>query len=296
MKEKIMENKILKNDVIDIIHMAIFEDLGSTGDITSQFLVPPDKKSFSYIICKEKKGAVLSGLDIAVFTMEEIDSKIKVERFKKDGDRLEYDDRICNISGPVLSILKAERTCLNFIQHMSGIATLTAEFVKIAEPYGVKIKDTRKTNPALRKIEKYAVLCGGGCNHRFGLFDGILIKDNHIAAAGGILKAVEKIRAAIHPISPDLKIEVEVGDLNQLDEALKARADIIMLDNMNAREMTEAVKIIREKGGNLCEVEASGNITLKNINRVCKTGVDTISIGAITHSAPAIDFSMEFEY
>ena len=291
-----MENKILKNDVIDIIHMAIFEDLGSAGDITSQFLIPPDKKSFSYIICKEKKGAILSGLDIAVFTIEEIDSRIKVEKLKKDGDRLEYEDRICNISGPVLSILKAERTCLNFIQHMSGIATLTAEFVKIAEPYGVKIKDTRKTNPALRKIEKYAVLCGGGCNHRFGLFDGILIKDNHIAAAGGILKAVEKIRAAIHPISPDLKIEVEVGDLNQLDEALKARADIIMLDNMNAREMTEAVKIIREKGGNLCEVEASGNITLKNISRVCRTGVDTVSIGSITHSAPAIDFSMEFEY
>jgi nicotinate-nucleotide pyrophosphorylase (carboxylating) len=291
-----MENKILKNDVIDIIRLAISEDLGDAGDITSRYLIPPDKKSFSYIICKEKKGAILSGLDIAVFTFEEIDSRIKVERFKKDGDRLEYEDRICNISGPALSILKAERTCLNFIQHMSGIATLTSEFVKIAEPYGVKIKDTRKTTPALRKIEKYAVLCGGGYNHRFGLFDGILIKDNHIAAAGGILKAVEKIRAAISTIFPDLKIEVEVRDLNQLDEALKARADIIMLDNMNTREITEAVKMIRERRGNLCEIEASGNITLKNLSRICKTGVDTISVGAITHSAPAVDFSMEFEY
>lgn len=287
-----MENKILKNDVIDIIHLAIFEDLGSAGDITSRYLIAPDKFSSSYVICKEKNGAVLSGLDVAIYTMEEIDDRIKVERLNKDGDRLEYMDRICKINGPALSILKSERICLNFIQHMSGIATLTAEFVKIAGQYGVKIKDTRKTKPALRKIEKYAVLCGGGCNHRDGLFDGILIKDNHIIAAGGISKAVEKIRTSA---PPGLKIEVEVRDFNQLEEALQARADIIMLDNMDTREMVKAVKIIREKRGNSCEVEASGNVSLKNLTQICKTGVDTISVGAITHSAPAPDFSMEFE-
>ncbi len=197
-----MENKILKSEVIDIIRGAIFEDLNGSGDITSNYLIPPDKKSSSYIICKEKSGAVLSGLDVAGFVLEEIDSSIEIERLKNDGDRLEYMDRICNISGSTLSILKAERTCLNFIQHMSGIATLTSRFVKIAEPYKVKIKDTRKTKPILRKIEKYAVLCGGGYNHRFGLFEEILIKDNHIAAVGGITKAIEKVRASA---PPDLK-------------------------------------------------------------------------------------------
>jgi len=172
-----MENKILKNEVIDIIRGAISEDMDGFGDITSKHLIPPDKNSFSYIVCKEASGAILSGLDVASFVLEEIDSSIKITRLKNDGDRLEYMDRVCNIGGSTLSILKAERTCLNFIQHMSGIATLTGKFAKIAEPYKVKIVDTRKTKPTLRKIEKYAVLCGSGYNHRFGLFDGILIKD-----------------------------------------------------------------------------------------------------------------------
>ncbi len=287
-----MKNKILKNEVIDIISGAISEDLNGSGDITSRYLIPPDKNSSSYIICKETGGAVLSGLDIAIFTLEEIDSSVKVERLKNDGDRLEYMDRICNISGPALSILKAERTCLNFIQHMSGIATLTGKFVKIAGPYGVKIKDTRKTKPTLRKIEKYAVLCGGGYNHRFGLFDGILIKDNHITAAGGITKATESIRVSA---PSTLEIEVEVRDFKQLDEAITERVDIIMLDNMSTGEMTEAVKIIRKRRGNSCLIEASGNINLENLEEICKTGVDIISAGAITHSAPAADFSLEFE-
>ena len=188
-----MKNKILKSEVIDLIRGAIPEDLNDAGDITSNYLIPPDKKSSSYIICKEKDGAVLSGLDVAGYVLEEIDGNLKIEKLKNDGHTLKYMERICNISGPTLSILKAERTCLNFIQHMSGIATLTSKFVEIAEPYGVKIKDTRKTKPLLRKIEKYAVLCGGGYNHRFGLFDAILIKDNHIAAVGGITKAIEKV-------------------------------------------------------------------------------------------------------
>ena len=287
-----MKNKILKSKVIELIREAILEDLNGTGDITSNYLISPDKKSSSYIICKEKDGAVLSGLDIAGYVLEEIDNNIKMETLKNDGDNLKYMERICNISGPTLSILKAERTCLNFIQHMSGIATLTNKFVKIAEPYGVKVKDTRKTKPFLRKIEKYAVLCGGGYNHRFGLFDGILIKDNHIAAVGGVSKAIESIRTNV---PHTLKIEVEIKDFNQLDEAITSRADIIMLDDMDTDQMGRAVKIIREKGGSSCSVEASGNINLENLEEICKTGVDIISVGLITHSAPAIDFSMEFE-
>src|SRR3972149_8907742 len=223
-----MEKKILKSEVIDIIRGAIFEDLNGSGDITSNYLISPDKKSSSYIICKEKNGAVLSGLDVAGYVLEEIDSNLKNEKLKNESDNLKYMERICNISGSTLSILKAERTCLNFIQHMSGIATLTSKFVKIAELYGVKIKDTRKTKPLLRKIEKYAVLCGGGYNHRFGLFDEILIKDNHIAAVGGITKAIEKVRASA---PPDLKIEAAGREFAQLDEAIAGKPGIIMLDN-----------------------------------------------------------------
>jgi len=287
-----MKDKILKSEVIDLIRGAILEDLNDIGDITSNYLIPLDKKSSSYVICKEKNGAVLSGLDVAGYVLEEIDGSIKIEKLKNDGDTLKYMERICNINGPTLSILKAERTCLNFIQHMSGIATLTAKFVKIAESYGVKIKDTRKTKPLLRKIEKYAVLCGGGHNHRFGLFDAILIKDNHIAAVGGITKAIEKVRASA---PPNLKIEVEVRDFAQLDEAIASKADIIMLDNMNAGQMAKAVKIIREKRGNYCQIEASGNVSLENLEEICKTGVDIISVGSITHSTLAIDFSLEFK-
>ncbi|MBA7558729.1 putative nicotinate-nucleotide pyrophosphorylase [carboxylating] [subsurface metagenome] len=287
-----MENKILKNEVIDIIKGAISEDMDGFGDITSKYLIPPDKNSFSYIIFKEAGGAILSGLDVAGFVLEEIDRSIKIDKLKNDGDRLEYMDRVCNITGSTLSILKAERICLNFIQHMSGIATLTSKFVKIAKPYKVKIVDTRKTKPGLRKIEKYAVLCGGGYNHRFGLFDGILIKDNHIAAAGGISKAIESIRTNV---PHTLKVEVEIKDFNQLDEAITSRADIIMLDNMDTDQIGRAVKIIREKGGSSCSAEASGNINLRNLEEICKTGVDIISVGLIIHSAPAIDFSMEFE-
>lgn len=287
-----MENRIAKKEIKDIIDRAILEDLGSFGDLTSDNLIPPDKKSSSYIICKEAGGAVLSGLDIAGFILEEIDSNIKIEKIKSDGDSLKYMERICNITGPSVSILKAERTCLNFMQHLSGIATVTSKFVKIAAPYKVKILDTRKTKPALRKIEKYAVLCGGGHNHRFGLYDGIIIKDNHIAAAGGVLNALKEIRKNI-PGGP--KIEVEVKDFSQLGEAITGGADIIMLDNMSIEEMAKAVKKIRENKGSSCFVEASGSINLENLEEICKTGVDMVSVGLITHSAPAIDLSMEFE-
>jgi nicotinate-nucleotide pyrophosphorylase (carboxylating) len=287
-----VKNRILENEVIDIIRGAISEDLDAAGDITSGYLIPPDKKSFSHIICKEKSGTVLSGIDIAYYVLKEIDHDIKFERLRDDGERIKYMDKICTISGLTLSILKAERTCLNFLQHMSGIADLTSKFVGIAEPYGVKIKDTRKTKPLLRIIEKYAVRCGGGHNHRFGLFDGVLIKDNHIIAAGGILKAIEIVRAGA---PSNIEIEVEVRNSAQLEEAIAGKADIIMLDNMSTDEIAKSVKRVREKLGSSCLMEASGNINLKNLEEICKTGVDLISAGAITHSSHAIDFSLEFQ-
>jgi nicotinate-nucleotide pyrophosphorylase (carboxylating) len=287
-----MVNKLLKKEIIDIIKKAVIEDLGSSGDLTSDNLIPGDDIISSHIICKETGSAVLSGIDVAGFVLEEIDTSINMVKLRTDGDGLKYMDKICEISGPTLSILKAERTCLNFIQHMSGIATLTSRFVGIARPFKVKIFDTRKTKPTLRKIEKYAVTCGGGFNHRFGLFDGIIIKDNHIAAAGGVASALKKIKTSI---PGGLKIEVEVKDFGQLDEAITGGADIIMLDNMDTVKMKKAVSIIKEKSRKSCLIEASGKVDLENLEEICKTGVDMISVGLITHSAPAIDFSLEFE-
>jgi len=287
-----MKNKIYKNEILNIIRVAIDEDLGGYGDITSKYLIQPDDKTSSHIVCKEKEGAVLCGIDIAGYILEEIDKSIQLKKLKSDGASLKYMDKICTINGSTMSILKAERTCLNFIQHMSGIATATNMFTAIASCYNVKIVDTRKTKPLLRKLEKYSVLCGGGYNHRFGLFDGILIKDNHILAAGGIKKAINKIRSKI-PHS--LKIEVEVKTFIELKEAINCMADVIMLDNMNTSQINEAARIIRKERGNLCLIEVSGNVNLDNLEDICRTGIDLISVGCITHSAPAIDFSLEFE-
>jgi nicotinate-nucleotide pyrophosphorylase (carboxylating) len=284
-----MIKKMEKYEVIDLIKGAISEDTGGFGDITTRYLISGDKTISGHIVCKEPEGGILSGLDVAVYVFEEIDQSIKVNSLKGEGSSLEPLDRVCDIEGKAASILMAERTALNFIQHMSGIATLTGRFVRIAEPYGVKILDTRKTKPLLRKIEKYAVRCGGGYNHRFGLFDGVLIKDNHIASAGGVLKSIESIRAD----SPHtVRIEVEVKDFDELDEALSGKADIIMLDNMKPAELRKAVKIIREKREDTI-IEASGNVNLDTLEDICKTGIDMVSVGAITHSAPALDFSLE---
>lgn len=286
-----MENKIYKNEVLDIVRAAISEDLGGYGDITSKYLISSNDKISSYIICKEKSGAVLSGLDIACYIIEEIDASLEFKKLKHDGQKLNYKDKICTINGPALSIIKAERTCLNFIQHMSGIATITNKFSTIASSYNVKIADTRKTKPLLRKLEKYAVLCGGGYNYRFGLFDGVLIKDNHITAAGGVKEAVTKVK---NKIPHSLKIEVEVKNFSELKEAVSCKVDIIMLDNMDLKQTKEAAAIIKREMGNSCLVEVSGNVNLNNLEDYCKSGIDLISVGYITHSAPAIDFSLEF--
>jgi len=284
--------KLEKFEVREIIRQALKEDLGGYGDITSKYTVPSKKTSSAFAVCKEKEGTVLCGIDIMQFVFEELDKNTVFEKLMQDGDFLNKGDIICRVNGLSASLLSAERTALNFLQHLSGIATLTSKFASIASKYTVKVADTRKTKPGLRKLEKYAVACGGGFNHRFGLFDGVLIKDNHIIAAGGIASAVRSAKA----MAPHhLKIEVEVKTTAELDEAIENNADIIMLDNMSIKQMEEAVKIIREKTGGTCLVEASGGVTLESFEEICKCGVDIISAGCLTHSAPAADFSLEFE-
>jgi nicotinate-nucleotide pyrophosphorylase len=283
--------KIKKFEILELIRAAIQEDLGGYGDITSKYLIPQEHRSSAFILCKEKGETVLSGIDVAGFIFEEIDSAISCEKMFEDGQVIKYPDIICRISGSAQSLLAAERTCLNFLQHMSGIATFTARFAAIASKYNVKVTDTRKTKPMLRKLEKYAVVCGGGFNHRFGLFDGVMIKDNHIVAAGGIRNAIESVR---NNIPHGAKIEVEVKNFAELDEAIESGADIVMLDNMRPEDIKKAVKIIRDRAKSIV-IEASGGINLSNFEEYCMTGVDLISAGCLTHSAPSSDFSMEFE-
>ncbi|MGM0367023.1 MAG: carboxylating nicotinate-nucleotide diphosphorylase [Actinomycetota bacterium] len=284
--------EIKKEEIIELINLALREDLAGYGDITTKYLLPEGHTSSAYIICKQKGSAVLCGIDIASYLLTEVDTKIKVEKLKDDAEKINTGDKVIAIKGPTASLLKAERPALNFLQHLSGIATLTSKFSSIASKYGIKIVDTRKTKPGLRKIEKYAVRCGGGYNHRFGLFDGIMLKDNHIRAAGGLAKAVEKIR---RKIPHTLKIEVEVQNFRQLDEAIESKADIIMLDNMDKDQISEATSRVREKARKGTIIEVSGNVTLKNLEAICATNVDLISSGYITHSAEAVDFSMEFK-
>jgi nicotinate-nucleotide pyrophosphorylase (carboxylating) len=284
-------HKIKKFEILELIRSALQEDLGGYGDISSKYLIPQEHMTSAFIICKEKEKTILSGIDVAGFIFEEVDSSIKYKKMFEDGSEVKHPDIICHVTGPSQSLLAGERTCLNFLQHLSGIATLTAKFAAIASKYNVKVTDTRKTTPGLRKLEKYAVVCGGGFNHRFGLFDGVMLKDNHIAAAGGIRNAIESIR---NNIPHGTKIEVEVKNFIQLDDAIESRADIIMLDNMKTEDIKKAVKIIRERAKSTI-IEASGGINLSTFEDYCRTGVDLISAGCLTHSAPASDFSMEFE-
>ncbi|MCL5772735.1 MAG: carboxylating nicotinate-nucleotide diphosphorylase [Actinobacteria bacterium] len=283
-------NTINKLEIDNILKNAINEDLGAYGDITSKYIFDENDISEAYILCKEKEGAILCGIDVAKYIFEEIDNNVEFLKLKNDGDSVSKGDIICKIKGKTLSILKSERVSLNFISHLSGIATITNKFVLVASRYNVKITETRKTLPNLRILEKYAVRCGGGFNHRFGLFDGILIKDNHIAAAGGVSKAINILR---NNIPHTLKIEVEVKTQKELQEAIESNADVIMLDNMSYKEMQESVKLIRKKSGNNCKIEASGGVNLNTLEEICKTGVDFISSGIITNSAKAIDFSLE---
>ena len=276
-------------EVERILKSALAEDVGS-GDVTSLSTVPPGRTISGRYIAKE--DGVLCGLEVVARAFALLDASIAFTALAADGDRVRKGDVIATVSGDARAILAGERVGLNLLQHMSGVATQTARAVAAVAGTGAKIVDTRKTTPGLRALDKYAVRAGGGGNHRFGLFDGVLIKDNHIVAAGGITAAV----AAARKRAPhSLKVEVEVETLEQLREALNAGADIVMLDNMPLEMMREAVRCVQGRA----LVEASGNMgdkTDAELRAVAETGVDLISIGALTHSVRALDISLKFSW
>lgn len=271
------------DDIKTFISNALREDIGP-GDLTTEALIPPDVEGKAELIAKEP--LILAGIEASREVFHQVNQDINFLGRHTDGEELSPSTVIATISGPLRSLLTAERVALNLMQRLSGIATLTRQYVTRTERTKARIVDTRKTTPGLRALEKYAVRIGGGKNHRFGLFDGILIKDNHIAAVGSLTEAVKMAREkAPHP----LKIEVETETLDQVREAVSAGADIIMLDNMGIETMKEAVRLINGKA----LIEASGGINLNNVRQVAETGVDLISVGAITHSARSMDISME---
>ncbi len=268
-----------------IIEGALAEDLGH-GDITSEVTIPAESLSEAVILAKQH--LVLAGIDAAREVFRSLDPGIQFSSFAKDGEIIHAGSELARLSGNTRALLAGERVALNLLQHLSGIATLTAAYVEKIKGLQTEVLDTRKTLPGLRLLEKYAVRMGGGKNHRMGLYDMILIKDNHIKAVGSITLAVELARKKAHHL---LKTEVETKNLDEVREALSAKADIIMLDNMPPDLMREAVLII--KGQAL--VEASGNVTLDTIRAIAETGVDYISSGSLTHSAPAADISMKIK-
>lgn len=268
-----------------IIVEALKEDK-ETYDITSEWLFLDEALSSANLIAKE--DGVLAGIDIFEYVFKLIDGSITLEKFVPDGDKILKGQLIAKIKGSTKHLLYGERTALNILQRMSGIATMTAACVKEVSHTNVRIVDTRKTVPGLRILDKMAVRTGGGFNHRFNLSDGVLIKDNHIMACGSITEAIKRTRLyAPHT----LKIEVEVEHISDFIEAMNARADIVMLDNMSLEDMRECVRI---NNGN-CILEASGNMTLDRLRRVAETGVDVISIGSLTHSVKALDISLRFD-
>lgn len=277
----------LVNQLIDdCIDLALLEDLGPTRDrdLTSDLLIPATKNLQATLIFKE--SCVVAGTNIFARVFSKVDPNVSLQINISDGNQIKSAPQIAGIvEGPAVSILKAERTALNFLQRLSGIATTANLFAEVAKPLGIKILDTRKTTPGLRALEKYATQVGGAYNHRFGLFDGVMIKDNHIAAAGGITNAVVRAKEGY----PDKRIEVETKTIAQVEEALKVRADIIMLDNMSPGMVRKAIDIINKKS----LIEVSGGMTLTSIQDYLIEGVDAISVGALTHSARNIDISLK---
>ena len=271
--------------VDEIIVNALKEDINYV-DVASDYLIPEDQRDEAYFVAKA--DGVLCGLSVAMRVFELLDDTFEAKTYKHDGDKIQKGDLIAEFSGKTVLLLKGERTALNLLQHMSGIATATAAAVELVEGTNAQITDTRKTLQGLRALQKYAVTCGGGKNHRFNLSDGAMLKDNHIDAGGGITNAVNALRGKLGHM---VKIEVETRDLAEVREALTAGADIIMLDNMSNEMMREAVEII----GGRAKTEASGGITLETIAEVAKTGVDIISLGALTHSVKAFDISMKMK-
>jgi nicotinate-nucleotide pyrophosphorylase (carboxylating) len=265
---------------------ALDEDLDASGDITTDAIIPADDAAKAAIVARE--AGVVAGLDLAEAAFKALDPDIRFTRIVPDGGSVAAGSKIATVAGKTRAILTAERTALNFLGRLSGIASLTASYVKAVEGTGARIACTRKTTPGLRALEKYAVRAGGGINHRFGLYDAVLVKDNHIAAAGGIAGALARLKSrAGHSV----RIEVEVDTLDQLAEALAFPIDAVLLDNMDAGTLREAVKRVAGR----VVTEASGGVTLDNVREIAATGVDVISAGALTHSPRNLDSSLEWE-
>lgn len=271
---------------VPLVHAALAEDLGDAGDLTSRAIFTGDDTATAHVVARA--GGVIAGLDIALSAFHLLDGSaaVEAEPLAHDGAEVDARARLARVAGPVAVLLGAERTALNLLGHLSGIATATRELVRRAEGTGARITDTRKTTPGLRALEKHAVRCGGGVNHRLGLHDAVLIKDNHIAAAGSVGEAVRRARSHV---DPTIEVEVEVDDLEQLDEALEAGAEIVLLDNMRPAELRRAVA----RTAGRAVLEASGGITLATVREIAETGVDRISVGWITHSAPALDVALD---
>lgn len=271
------------------IAAALREDIGR-GDITSESIFPREHRSQAILVAKA--NGVVAGIEPAKLVCRVLDPKLRFTPLVRDGQKVAPHDAVLRLSGSTLSILKAERTLLNFLQHLSGIATLTAQFVKAVAGTSTRILDTRKTTPLWRDLEKQAVRAGGGHNHRMGLYDAVLIKDNHIDAAGSIAAAVAAVRTKQ---GPRVFIEVETRSLAEVAQAFESKANRIMLDNMTPAQMAKAVSFLKSQRSPRPETEASGGIGMRNIARIAQTGVDFLSLGALTHSAPILDLSLKIE-
>jgi nicotinate-nucleotide pyrophosphorylase (carboxylating) len=275
-----------------LVQLALEEDLSVMGDITSKAVIPLDLNGEADYIARQ--AGVLAGLPVCQFVVESVDPALRLTFHKSDGDQIQPKDRIATLAGPLRSLLAAERTSLNFLQRLSGIATLTSRYVSEVRGTKCQVLDTRKTTPGWRVLEKYAVRCGGGTNHRVGLFDAVMIKDNHLAGLrehGTPL--AEAVRQAKAKVARGTKVEVEVETLDQLQEALSAHPDVVLLDNMKPEMLREAVQL-RDQLVPAVKLEASGGITLQSLATVAQSGVDFVSVGALTHSAPALDIALDY--
>ena len=270
--------------IVPIVRAALAEDLGRAGDITSQACVPAEARLS--VIWAARRPGILAGLDCARLALAELAPEAGFNALARDGDTLSPGQVLARAEAPARAVLAAERTGLNLIGRLSGIATLTRAYVDAVAGTGVRITDTRKTTPGLRQLEKYAVRCGGGVNHRFGLDDAILIKDNHVAACGGVRPALERARAAAGHL---VKVEIEVDGLDQLAEALPLSPDVIMLDNFTLSDLRKAVAMTAGR----VTLEASGGVDLTTVRAIAETGVQVISVGALTHSAPGLDIGLD---
>ncbi len=281
------ELKLPPHLVAAAIATALEEDLGTAGDITTDGIVPREAQGTAAIVSRQ--AGVIAGLDLAEAAFKALDPDTRFVRVVEDGGKVASGDAIATVSAKTRALLTGERTALNFLNRLSGIATLTASYVKAVEGTAARIACTRKTTPGLRAFEKYAVKAGGGVNHRFGLYDAVLVKDNHIAAAGGLAAALERLGAGRGKLE-GVKVEVEVDTLDQLEQALRFPIDAVLLDNMDVETLRQAVKLVAGR----VATEASGGVTLETVRRIAETGVDVISVGALTHSPRSLDSSLEW--